>query len=244
MRTFSEIIDIIVSTAKVPHKLAFVVVQANGVIRDLRTNHASDYDLAEARLLPLSMDPAQCGCKTIAQTHVEWTIPCDFRAIRSVRYNGCEFVPNRRPGLIQKTSPSFWYQSGDSIIFSGNPQCIDIAFYTQPRSYLYFDPKKRRIKSNAECGYLVRQKCTSETANDPATVWQQLDFNFTWHKIVYSAQVDWIIREYYDVVLNGSLAAVYNGQGDITRGGRYYQLFAQGKKQISRARDHHLEAEM
>lgn len=243
MRTFSEIIDIIVNTAKVPHKIPYVVVQANGIVRDLRTNHASDFDLAETQLLPLALDATQRGCECRA-THVEWMVPCDFRAIRAVRYNGCEYVPNRKPGLIQKRGDNHWYQSGDYIVFSGNPQCIDISFYTMPRSYIYFDPKKRRIKSCDQCQYLVRQKHTSETPDDPALLWQAVNFNFTWHKVAYSQQVDWIIREYYDVVMNGTLAAIYNGMGDVARGSRYYQQFVQGKKQISRNRETHLEAEL
>lgn len=249
MRTFSEIIDIVVATAKVPHLLPFVVMTANGILRDLHTNHPSDYDLAEAKLLPMNYDTAAQGCTPCA-THVAWKIPCEYRAMRAVRYNGCEFVPNKKPGLVQKSAKHFWYQSGDTIIFSGAPQAIDLAFYTQPRSMLYYDVKLRKIKSDEQCCYVVRQKTglceptTPPAEPDPATLWMPYLSSVPAHERIYNSQVTWVIREYYEVIADGTLSRVLNSLGDTTRGGRYYQSYAQGKAMISRTRLHNLEAEL
>lgn len=248
MRTFSELVDIVVHTAKVPHKLPFVVMQVNGVIRDLAANHPSDYDLIEERIIPYggghghgNYQSDHCRSTAVA---TEWRIPCDFRMMRAVKYNGCEFVKNRKPGLVQKASPHFWYQSGNTIVFSGKPQCIDIAYYAHQPTFLYRDPKKRRIKSNNECDWLVRETCQSDTPDDPALLWVPYCDRIDWHNALHMKEVCWVINRHYDVIANGALSRIFNGEGDVTRGGRYYQAYITGKKEISRTRKANLEAEL
>ena len=242
MRTFSEIIDIVVATAKVPHLLPYVTMTANTILQELHSNYPSDYDLHETQLLPMNYDqPLHCQPHA---THVAWKIPCDFRGIRAVKYNGCEYVFNKKPGLIQKSSKHFWYQSGDCIIFSGLPHCIDIAYYVHPKQMIYYDVKLRRIKSDAECSYLLREKCTATDPADPKLLWLPYTTVSPWMNSIHSRQVSWITEQYYAVLADGTLSRVLNSQGDTVRGGRYYQAYMQGKTMISRNRGHNLEAEM
>lgn len=239
MRTFSEIVDEVVSITQSPHRLSHIVMAANGIIKDLDSNHDSDWALREVSLNSASEDMTREGRVTI------WKLPCDFRSIRAIKVDKCTFLQKRSPGLGQKTTPFYWYQSGENIIINGCYGCIDIAYYARTRSFLYYDPKLRLLRSFDQCDWQWRESAGVHNTNPatPPTPWEVYDGSTAAQKAAYTRHVNWIIADHPHPLMLGTLSSVWNSLGDA-RGTVKYQEYVAAKDVIQRSRDSHLAAQI
>ncbi len=229
MRTFSEIIDEVVQTTQAPHLLTSVIREANFVLKDLDTNHDSDWALEEITVKRGDATLVSEGRVT------RWTVPCNFRSMRAIRVDGCTYLEQRRPGLGQKATSAFWYQSGNQIIVSGCPCTLDIAYYARQRSFLYYDPAKRLLRSSDQCDWEYR--ATSSDA------WTPYDGSTPDQLKVYDRHVNWIIADFSDAVVFGTLSGQWNSMGDARASAKYAQ-YSLAKDVIQRSRLSHLSAQL
>jgi len=229
MRTFSEVVDQVVIETRKPTHLATIIRITNKIIKELRTNYPSPYDLVE--MLVHSGDPEH-ECPYIID------IPCDYRDMRAVMYSDCLFVKYRPPGLVQKLDKAFWYQSGNKLVFTGMApwDSIKIAYYKAFVPYTYRKECDRQIKSNSDgCSFSFRA-----AADDS---WAPLDFNDPNQVARLGRHVDWVLQKFPEVVVDGVIADFNNQYGDPQIGRSVYQAFTRGKDEIRRSQRTHLIGE-
>lgn len=239
MRTFSEIVDTAIAITKQPFSLQLAIAATNAVVRDLSTNFNSDFDLLEHSIrLPRSR---RAGAITQLRT-ASWRLPANFRAIRTVRYDGSYFPKCRKPGLIQKSMLRYWYQSTGHIHFSGVDHVVDIAYYKMLPSFVYAPEDLRLVRSDDGDSYLVTSNL--DTANPAARVEVSINFEDASHEALLERHANWVIRMYPEIILDGVLSRLYNGKGDTNRGGRFHQQYSLGKDVVRRASEAHLQSEL
>lgn len=222
MRTFSEIIDIAILTTSATNDLHYAVVAANGVVKEVAKKRLSDWDLVEERVRGSS-----------------WEVPNNFLTMRAVDYDSFPAVPKRKPGLIQKTDHRYWYRTGATVCFSGiGDDCANIAYYTSPRHMMYREQSNRLIRSVDE-DHIYEIRTTSEDDD----LWEPYDENDPDHKSIWLRNVNWVLRDHYDVVLEGVIAKVFNSRGRLNEGARHYNQYVAGLRQVERWADAHIIGE-
>lgn len=237
MRTFSELVDAVIKEVGLYGSIDYVVAVVNGIISDLTTEYPSDFDMREHHIM---LD--NCGYRDFrrqkAITH-KWDTPTGFRSIRAVRYDRDSnlFVSNKKPGLVQKGQHKYWYQSGNTIVFVGPAYCIDIAYYVHSRHFVYYPNGKRKLNSDPEHGYLIK----SDVKDAPRI---PLNRQIPTHEEIYNRHANWLIEQYYPIILDGALGGVYNARGDLVRGGRFYNTYRKNKAKIRTANEHIVHAEI
>lgn len=134
---FSEVVDNVARRSGRLDRLRDIINFANLTMRELQSPVDFAEDLVEYQIVP-------------AQTFtppVTWTIPDNFKKLRTVCYRQGGFddiYPKlRAPGRIQKNEDQFYYQSGSAFVFSGfgmsngsglslnQTGAINIAYYTR-----------------------------------------------------------------------------------------------------------------
>jgi hypothetical protein len=230
MRTFSEIIDTAIAIVKAPSHTAYAISACNAIVRELTSAFPNGRATVE-HYIPVVPDNFDRNRKPVAKT-VKWLIPLDYREMAAVHYGQMvpqgEFVPNRPPGKVQEKQSAYWYQSGDTIIFSGAYEGIAIAYYKLSKTFKYYSPDRRLIKSGDDDFYLTREPGEN---ND----WFSLDPNNQIHAQRFDNHINWVIRDHPHVVLEGLLARLYNIVGNRETGGRHFSQFTTDKQTINRA---------
>jgi hypothetical protein len=230
MRTFSEIIDTANSIAKTPSHMAYAISACNAIVRELTSAFPNGRSIVED-YVPVYPDSYDRHRLPLPKT-VKWLIPLDYREMSAVHYGERvpqgEFVPNRPPGKVQEKQSAYWYQSGDTIIFSGAYTGIAIAYYQLSKTLNYYKPDRRLLKSGDDEFYLTRETSSN---ND----WARLDHNNQDHVKRFNNHVNWIIRDHPHVVLEGLLARLYNVVGNRETGARHFSQYTTDKQTINRA---------
>lgn len=229
MRTFSEIVDTVLSAIGQPSLLHLIATETNAIILDLQTNHPSPYDMIEQSL------------RVGVSSKQFWTMPHDFHAIRAVRMDNQFFAPEAKPGLVQKKLRRYWYQSSDSIVFIGARHKIDIAYYKSRRVFKYVKVDKRKIKSASDEHYDYAYR---QNPIDNADNWVRYHENLPNALVSYNAHVNWVIRKYPEAILHGVMSTIFNHLGQLEKGARYYQRYNRSKDIIRREQGLHTDAEI
>ena len=242
MRTFSEIIDIAIATTKLPNYLQYAISAANSIIQDLNTNHDSAFDLSEVRInVPIEYSQGYHGGGVYglrarpAEQKILWETPSDFRSIQAIELDNTVFATNRKPGLVQRDSSYYWYQSGETICIFGVKHHADIAYYRMHKQFIYFPPDKRLLQSSDQYGYQIRSHPTDQWRVYQGTADE---------KTVYDRSVNWVVRDYGHDILDGLLSRLFNVSGNLDRGGRMHNTYVSAKDKIHRSPDSHLSGEI
>lgn len=211
MRTFSEIIDLAITTTGYVDRLAYTVLRTNGVIRDLMLMQNVAFDRREVRL-----EHQPNG----------WVVPTNFRSIEAVRYNGLHdgWAPRKNPGKVQSDYKWYWYQSGDRVYFMGNPHTVDISYFVNHTQMLYQPTETRRVRSSVDHEFEIRLSPDSE--------WLPYDANNPTHVKQLAMQRNYMTEQFPDVILEGLLSGMRNAAGDVQRGGRHHQQHEVGRLNI------------
>lgn len=229
MRTFSEIVDTVLSTVGQPALLHLIAAETNAIIHDLQTNHASPYDMVEHTIQ-----------RAVTQKII-WQMPANFHAIRAVRIDNRLFIKEAKPGRVQEKLRAYWYQSGDTIVFIGARHKIDIAYYTTRHIFKYVKVNNRKIRSSAEehNEYDYNADPKSENSN-----WVRYHQTIPYASKSMNAHVNWVIRRYPEAIMHGVLSTVLNHIGQLDKGARYYQRYIRSKDIIRREQGLHTDAEI
>jgi len=239
MRTFSEIVDVAIATAKTPSHMPFAISSANAIVRELTSAYPNGWNRIED-YIPVEPERFSRTRQPLGKT-VKWPIPLNFRQMEAVHYgeripNG-EFVPNREPGKVQEKSSAYWYQSSDTIIFSGAYGGIALSYFSLTKTFKYYVPDKRLLRSGLNDDYETRL-----SSEDPA--WLPLSPFNSVHKARLDNHTNWVIRDHPHVVLEGLLARLFNVVGNRETGGRHFSQYTSDKQTINRANNLNLAGEL
>lgn len=222
MRTVSEIVDALLggglTASPTPTKALNAVNYAIKEIVGIR----NDFDLREYRFEGRSVNG-----------RINFPIPKDFSQMRFVQYDSDPNKPvyNKPPGASRAHYRNYWYQSGYSLVFSGNfMHYIDIAYYRVTPTYAYCEPNKRKLRTakfNADCVYEYRDSIESDD-------WVPLDLTIPSHRTTFDKHANVFVREHAEVILMGAEAFLHNSVGQLDRGGRQATAFLGSLERVIR----------
>lgn len=144
-----------------------------------------------------------------------WEKPDGFRMLRTVKYPIArylqEFPPMLLPGKIQREQVFYYYGAQTYIVFAGiqTSDEIKLAYYTYPRSYVYYAVDVRPAKYDDTTqlwsflepggGYLDENNTTLSQEQQDAAI----------------AEVsNWLLFDWYGTIIEGGSAKTYKNLSD------------------------------
>lgn len=230
---FSELVDEAVSRSRRADKQADIISYANQTLRELQSqqNGAFTRDMIETQISVAQNQPQP----------ITWDRPPHFRIMRAVAYTDTQnfydpiYPKFIRPGSRQKETDYFYYGAGSYFVFAGvgQPQGtngnfylgslgatnISLAYYTKFRRYQYYAVGARPAvyDRNAESwGNFVLTSFPNpppDISDVPSILPQSNTFNLQQQYAIYLV-CNWLLFDYYDTVLEGTLAKLFKNVGD------------------------------
>lgn len=204
--TFSALIDQAVSlTGRGKVARSQLTSYARSSMREAQADNLFERDLIEDQL-------------TVTASPFIWTRPAELRFFRTVRYPGEIYPPYIVPGRRQFDVAKFYYAAATYFVFQGVElnEVLDIAYYSYVPKLVYFEAANRPARYFADLGK-----------------WQYLDLNGNFVDTLGSTVLDeaaealvtnWIIFDWFDLVLEGILAKQFKVIGD-PRAPSHFALF-------------------
>lgn len=202
INTFSSAVDDVVARSGRPDRQADIISYLRTTIRECQVKDFFDVDLVEDQITGVASDP------------YIWARPNNFRQMAAVQYpsvidgqGSAAFADFIAPGKKQLRHDEYYYLSGTSFIFAGNGAAlmtdgsvsINVAYYAFLPFLAYYDLGERPATYSLETEewtYLTAVTDEEkETARDLVT--------------------NWILTEWYDMAVEGTLAKVYKTNDDI-----------------------------
>ncbi len=188
---------------------------ARSSMREPQVDNLFEKDLTEDTLT-FSADP------------FTWTRPAGFRIFRTVKYTEEIYPKYITPGRRQQDVINFYYAASTYFVFKGLTvgATFNVAYYSYFKKLVYFDPLKRPARFFADLDK-----------------WQYLDGNNDYVDTLGSELLDeavkalvtnWILFDWYDMVLEGILAKQFKVQGD-PRSVTHFALFKSFIKDLLQA---------
>lgn len=220
MFTFSQMVDEIVSEVKRPDLTSEIARYVNQTVRECHFDperNAVQFYRNNGKELAIT--------STTEASHV-WRIPnpTTFQKLAGVQYpikfggDGQSVWPTETtPGRHLKDLDYYFYQAGDSFVFSGYGGVgvpINLYYFAFPASLPYFRANCRPM----EYDYLGTKKYSAdwihEHARDDATL----------------LCTNWVLQRWSDIVSEGVRAKLYKRVSDTERARTCYSLYAQLRK--------------
>jgi len=218
-RSFSSLIDDVISITGKPQSLISIVSYANATIRECQAFGLIARDLVE--------DELDIPDDFIENTAFIWTRPQWFRQLRTTKYpwlstnpfsyRGDVFPEFIEPGRKQRDKRYYFYAANNYFAFKGcvPGQTIDVAYYAWARPLLYYAQFGVSTATFPGGPYTIRPAYFDTELN----IWQYLNAagtayeNTTGDPTVDEAlqeiSTNWIIAEWRDMVLSGTMAKVF-----------------------------------
>ncbi len=204
--TFSALIDQAVSLAgrgKVARQQ--LTSYARSSMREAQADNLFERDLIEDQLI-------------VTAAPFIWPRVAELRFFRTVRYPGNIYPPYITPGKRQFDLIKFYYAASTYFVFNGVEvdDLLDIAYYSYFPKLVYFEAANRPARYFADLGK-----------------WQYLDLDNNFVDTLGSIVLDeaaealvtnWIIFDWFDLVLEGILAKQFKVIGD-PRAPSHFALF-------------------
>lgn len=220
MLTFSQIVDRVVARSGRPDRLQDAQDFVNQTIRDA---HTSPDNLAV--LYPKNLVEDQLATTTSAP--YIWTPPRNIQRMMTVRYPGVitpkyptgVYPDFRQPGRGQIDVDYLYYRAGAYFAFAGcgeSGSTIDVAYYAYPQRLAYYAEALRPASFDLETQTWTYLSAVSEADQLAA---RELVSN-------------WLIYDWYDYVMEGSMSKMFKLVGDTERAATHYSAYQQLKKTL------------
>lgn len=219
---FSQLIDIVTDRTNRIDMRNTAVGLMNGIIRRIQSKQYFQSDLKQMRL---TEDTPNLKIKN---GRWEWTRTPDVRLMSAVQYlpDGT-YPPNNQPSVGQDRLNNYWYKVGDKYIFvypTANyvfeePDEIEITYYSFSPEFSYIAEKDRLIKYDWETNQWLERPSVNDTKWTPLTE-EQVEARQT----ELAAYGNWLMRDYKEVVLSGTISKLF---GLLDDGERFKREFAE-----------------
>lgn len=229
---FSELVDEAVSRSRRPDKQADIASYANQTLRELQSmkNGAFTKDLVETSV---TVGPTDA-------TPFIWSRPEHFRIMRAVAYQSYMGSVGRvwpkflRIGKRQDEHDYYYYGAADYFVFAGvggptnnprsgglaqfGPITIELGYYVKFRRYQYYiiglRPAVYSRDAESWSFNLVNIPDPPPDVSDiPSLLPPNNTFNTQQQYAIYLVS-NWLLKDYYDTVLEGTLAKLFKSVGD------------------------------
>lgn len=198
INTFSAAVDDVVNRSGRPDRKIDIISFVRTSIRECQVNPSGvakffRNDLTEDTLI-------SDGSSYI------WTYPRRFRYLRTVRYNivdqrGNKIYPKEKlPGKSQLLEDYYYYGGPGYFAFSGvsNGLSIDVAYYSFLKKLAYYEVANRPATFSLETDSWTYLTATSDSEKATAEL----------------LVTNWLLTDYYDLIVEGALAKVLKVIGD------------------------------
>lgn len=224
-KSFSGLIDsAIVQTGK-PGSLIAAVSFANLTIRECQAFGLFARDLLEEQLV-------------VDAVPFTWSRPANFRKLRTAKYvNTCCFPKFYLPGKIQQGVCEYFYAADDYFVFKGASvgETINLANYYWRKRLVYYGRLGTLTVQYPGGPYLNRPAYYDDELNK----WQYLNSDETAYvdttgdvtvdAIRRANTSNWLISDWFDLILAGTKAKLFSGSDD-NRANREYATFKAAQK--------------
>jgi len=235
-KTFSETVDIVAAQSGYQSNISFVATAVNRALK-LASPHRH-YSMLQEKRYAINNPRG----KRLKEHSLD--LPFDFRIMLAVRADNRLSIAKKNPGLgqlisDQQHSPIFYYLAGDTLhVRAPIIKCLDIAYYKVLPNFLYYSVEKRLLRSaQSEIDALFEYRYPD--TDD----WVAYNSDDARHLKSYNRHVNWLLRDYNDVIITGALSNTYNAKGNIEVGGRLFQQFQQSIRDIKSLYDETREGE-
>jgi len=193
INTFSSAVDDAIKRSGRPEKLNDLIAFVRTSIRECQVRNYFRNDMIEDSLIAT-------GDVFI------WNYPQEFRMLRTVRYPFIDargdriYPPEILPGKNQKNKTYYYYGGPGYYVFAGVAanSLIDVSYYRNSRKLPYYAPEDRPAQFDLETNSWLYA-----TASDPDS------------KTIAREQVsNWLLFNYYDLIVEGALSKLFNIIGD------------------------------
>lgn len=222
-KTFSEIVDIVTVQSGYQSNISLVVTAVNRAIK-LCMPYKHFSQLKEIRY---QIENKRGFNKNLSHC---LPLPQDLRIPLSVRADNHRFIVKKNPGIgqVYQPNPIYYYLAGSDI----NIRCyikshVDMAYYAVVKDFLYYPPEKRLVKStDIDAEFLFEYR---HPQSDDWLPFNSLDPN---QEKSYNRHINWLTKDYSEVLVTGALSSVLNAKGSIEAGGRLYQQFLEDVRDL------------
>lgn len=210
INTFSAAVDDVIIRSGRPDRRADIVAFVRTTIRECHVRSYFRNDLTEDSIVA-------------PQDGYVWEYPQEFRMLRTVRYplvnrrGESIYPPEVLPGKNQRDKTYFYYGGPGYYVFAGISALdkIDIAYYSVSKKIAYYEKAARPAVFSVE---------------DDA--WTYLTATTPEEKIIAEAKVsNWLLFNYYDLIVEGCMAKTLKVVGD-PRAGASYALYKSYQKDL------------
>ena len=226
-KTFSEIVDIVATQSGYQSNISLITTAVNRAIKQC-TPHKHYEQLKEKQY---KVENKRGFGKNLEHC---FELPQDHRIPLAVRVDNHRIIKLRNPGLGQlyQPEPLFYYLAGNKLfVRSYIASHLDLAYYSVVKNFLYYPLEKRLLRTTCrdedEALFDYRVPQTDEWINynpvDPR------------HNKSYQRHVNWLTKDYSEVLILGALSSAYNSKGAIETGGRLFTEFRNEIKEIKKA---------
>lgn len=219
VNTFSALIDDCLTRLSRPDRLADIVSYARMTIREIQSLGAFQQDVVEDQLTGVTVDP------------YVWTTPPRFRTMLTVQYPQIidqqgkpVHAKNKELGKGQLRHDYFYYRSGDSHVFVGHggiggfAASINVAYLEFSRTFRYIpDVAQRPARYDAETESWLYAAA--------------YDIDASTRETARNLVSNWVLFNWYDTVIEGTLAKVYKLVDDA-RAPSTFSFFERAKRVI------------
>lgn len=216
---FNQVVDeIILRSNRLDMKKTIIGI-VNGVIRRIQSKQYFQSDLKEYKITPEATDVE------FSAGQWKWRRNPDVRLISSVRYDPWDvYPPNQQPSVNQESLINYWYKVGDHYVFrwskyEEDPESISISYYTTSKEFEYTEEDERLVKYDYTNNTWYERK-TAKDAWKPLTKEEA-----TSKEEELSKYGNWLLRDYKEIVISGSLSKLFGLLNDEERAKREFAEF-------------------
>ena len=196
--TFSALIDDAIARSQRKDRVNDIVSYARSTIRECQALAFFDQDLIEDSL-------------TVDVLPFQWSRPLNLRSILAAkpaevfdRRSKKVWFKRLKPGKQTRDEDYFLYLSGNTFIFSGEAlavgDVINVAYFTYARKFVYYDTASR--------------PATFDPETETWTYLASYDTSDANREIAVDLVQNWLLKYWFDLLLEGVLAKLYKTVGD------------------------------
>lgn len=196
--TFSALVDEAVLRSNRKDRINDIVSYARSSIRECQVLAFFEQDMIEDSI-------------TVTALPHQWERPLKLRTLLAAkpqvtfsRRDKKIWFRNIPPGGMVRDEPYYLYLSGNTYIFTGSElavgNIIDLAYFNYAREFVYY------ITADRPATYDPETQVWSYHAN--------YDLSDTTRENARNLVQNWLLKSWYDLVLEGTLAKIYKTVGD------------------------------
>lgn len=204
---FSELVDEAVTRSVHPERKADIIAWTNLTIQEMQgKGNFFSKNLIEEQL-------------SVTISPFIWTRPDRIQKLRTILYSSGVFPKFIMPGRKQFNEVDYYYAASTYYVFSGIlvGEQINAAYYQFRKRLSYYSVGARPASYNFETETWTYYDLTASGG---------LDYTLAANQVTARDLVsNWILKDWYSLVLEGDLAKIYKGVNDETRAATHFSFF-------------------